>query len=216
MHTAPEQQDARMHALVEAIDTIQATQDHATMLNAVSECRRILSQSASPFIQQVVDSNVLPLMVKLLWATSDPLMQTEVAWVLTNVCAGTTQQTSAAVKAGAVGELVRLLHCRHPDPRDQAIWALANISGDGPAHRDEVGCIAVDAAPSHVHFSGVARRGHGDFSESGAERGIACGETGPDVGHLQPLSVQQPPAANRTNNDGTSGHQVHPGDQSRL
>jgi hypothetical protein len=213
MHTAPEQQDARMTVLIE---TIKTTMDGATMLSAVSECRRIFAQSAKPPVQQFIDSGVLPLTVNLLRTTDDPLMQMEVAWVLTNVCAGTTQQTDAAVKAGAVVELVRLLHCLHPDPRDQAIWALANIAGDGPAHRNEVGRVQSSAKPSLTPGLGAACRSHGDFPASGAERGVACSEAGSDMGHLQPLPVQQPAAANRDSTDGAASPQVHPGDQPRL
>lgn len=42
------------------------------------------------------------------------------------------------INNGAVGPLVRLLSSPSPEVREQAVWALGNIAGDGARFRDYV------------------------------------------------------------------------------
>ena len=51
---------------------------------------------------------------------------------------GEDHQTKAVVKSGAVPRFVGLLSSAHKDVREQALWALGNIAGDGPKLRDKL------------------------------------------------------------------------------
>jgi len=60
----------------------------------------------------------------------------EAAWVLTNVASGTTAQTQVVMDKGAIPWFAKILRSNISDLREQAIWALGNISGDSAVNRN--------------------------------------------------------------------------------
>lgn len=57
---------------------------------------------------------------------------------MSNIAAGTSDQTLAVVKAGAIPRFVNLLQSAWNYVAEQSAWALGNIAGDGAITRDEV------------------------------------------------------------------------------
>ncbi len=60
----------------------------------------------------------------------------EAAWVLTNVASGTTAQTQIVMDKGAIPWFCKILRSNIAELREQAIWALGNISGDSAVNRN--------------------------------------------------------------------------------
>lgn len=106
------------------------------MTQGTKMIRRLLSSDQDPPAEQVAASNVLPLFVRLVECVEHPVLQFEAAWALTNVAS--TALTHAVVEAGALPALVRMMRSPHADVREQCMWCLGNIVGDGPQMRDVV------------------------------------------------------------------------------
>lgn len=115
------------------------------------EFRSLLSVEGSPPVQTVIDSGILPRFVEILdvnylkknlppGANDDIVdrIRVESAWVITNIAAGTSEQTNAVLKAGTLPYLINMLYETKELVVDQAVWALGNIAGDSEKTRDAI------------------------------------------------------------------------------
>ena len=98
--------------------------DPATQLVAVQAARKLLSSDRNPPIDALINSGILPVLVKCLEANDNPSLQFEAAWALTNIASGTSQQTQAVVEANAVPLFLNLLKSPQQNVCEQAVWAL--------------------------------------------------------------------------------------------
>ncbi|XP_076665643.1 karyopherin alpha3 [Andrena cerasifolii] len=112
--------------------------DPNVQLEAVQSARRLLSSDRNPPIDPLIDSGILPVLVRCLQQHNSSSLQFEAAWALTNIASGTSPQTQAVVNAGAVPHFLHLLLSSQQNVCEQAVWALGNIIGDGPTSRDYV------------------------------------------------------------------------------
>lgn len=118
-------------------------------LNGARKIRQMLSTGKNRPIKEVIEAGFIPVLVRLLSSSfahvRDPdappnacTLHFEVAWALTNIVSGDSEETKAVVQAGAIPYFVALLRSNDSSVCEQAVWALGNIAGDGPAYRDEV------------------------------------------------------------------------------
>lgn len=122
----------------EFIDSMLQDLDDDVLITHAQRVRKALSKEPQPPFDEVIQSGLLPRFVALLDRSDNTTIQFEVAWILTNICSGTTEQTRSVVDLGAIPKLVCLLSSPDIKVCEQAVWALGNIIGDGAAFRDIV------------------------------------------------------------------------------
>lgn len=135
---ADEKDDSLQGKSLHSIVVNASSQDPTEQLGAVQAARKLLSKDRNPPIDELIESGILPVLVKCLEREDNPSLQFEAAWALTNIASGTSEQTKAVVKADAVKYFMKLLESPHQNVCEQAVWALGNIIGDGPGLRDFV------------------------------------------------------------------------------
>jgi len=133
-------EDGDKEAPVQLDQLIQqaANPDETVQYTAVTAVRKLLSSDRNPPIDPLIQCGILPILVNCLRNTTNPALQFEAAWALTNIASGTSEQTAEVVRANAVPLFLELLHSPHQNVCEQAVWALGNIIGDGPELRDYV------------------------------------------------------------------------------
>ena len=111
--------------------------DPARQLKGTSCIRRLLAKESEPPIEAVVKSNIMGRLVEILaTATTNPTLQFEAVWAITNVAS--TEYTRHVVDAGAIGPLVAGMMSADATLRDQCIWCIGNIAGDCAKYRDAI------------------------------------------------------------------------------
>jgi hypothetical protein len=103
-----------------------------TCVEAEATALGTADMSGPALVAHVLSTGVLERVVQFVGAGHADALRLEAAWLLSNVCYGTEAQTTAAVDAGAVAALVALLRdAPTVQLKEQAVWCLANIAGEG-------------------------------------------------------------------------------------
>jgi len=117
------------------VQSAQSTNPEERLIT-IKSVRKLLSSITNPPIDELIQSGILPVLVHCLADDQHSAIQFEVAWALTNIASGNSEQTSAVVKSGAVPIFIKLLESENQHLSEQTVWALGNIIGDGPHLRD--------------------------------------------------------------------------------
>lgn len=92
----------------------------------------------------MIDSGIVPIFIANLTKNSFPILQKECAWALTNLAAGSTEQTEYLIDNGALEPLISLLSASSSEIKEQCVWALGNIAGDNSDFRDQILDIGIE------------------------------------------------------------------------
>jgi len=107
-------------------------------LKAARAFRRLI-QEPELIVHRVADAGIIPRFVELLKNNAQPELQFEIAWVLTNIAASTTQHVQLLMDAGIIPVLVDLLYTsKEYEVYEQVIWLVGNIAGECEKFRDEL------------------------------------------------------------------------------
>lgn len=122
----------------EMVEILMHGTDLSLLIDNAQKVRKVLSKEPRPPIDEVIQSGLVPRFIELLDRSDCAILQFEVAWILTNICSGTSEQTKTVVDHEAIPKLITLMASKDMRVCEQAVWALGNIIGDCPRFRDMV------------------------------------------------------------------------------
>ena len=105
---------------------------------AIIYLRKLLSNLQNLPIQETIDLNGVPLLMKLANNTSELHLRMEATWCLANLVSGNTQQTKTLISKNIIKLFDSILEDPYPQIVEQAIWGLGNIIGDSVELREKV------------------------------------------------------------------------------
>eukprot|EP00917_Polyrhabdina_sp_WS-2016_P023160 GHVP01050162.1.p1 GENE.GHVP01050162.1~~GHVP01050162.1.p1 ORF type:complete len:489 (+),score=99.31 GHVP01050162.1:530-1996(+) len=115
-----------------------ASREKQQIVKGVSKLKGILCiarEQVFSIAEEVIKSEVVPSLIEFI-QIEDEELQLSAAFCLTNVAAGSDEQTDYLVRQGAIGPLLKLLESQNDQLRRQALFCLANIAGSAPKHRE--------------------------------------------------------------------------------
>lgn len=110
--------------------------DVESQLDGVTYIRKVLAVDKFPPIDLIMESGVVPRLIEFLGRFDYPKLQLEAAWAITNVACGEPRHTRELVSLGVVPPLIAIISNSPDNIREQALWALGNVSGDSENSRD--------------------------------------------------------------------------------
>eukprot|EP01080_Neovahlkampfia_damariscottae_P007327 gene7327-11646_t len=128
----------KTHILISGyVNTLKESTDPDEVLQVIRDIRNILSTVEVPPISDFIDLGCVPLLVQAL-KHSNPKIQFEAAWALSNICSGDTEETEFIVNSGCISGMIQLLsNSSDNDALEQCIWCLGNIAIDSIKFRND-------------------------------------------------------------------------------
>jgi len=123
--------------IFEAVE-IMRSGNYQESYKATEDLRKVLSLEDGPPITEVIEAGAVPILMNLLSNDQDPKLQFEAAWCITNIASGNHEQTQVVIDHGAIPVFCELLKSDVVELREQAVWAIGNLSGDNVDARDTI------------------------------------------------------------------------------
>lgn len=92
----------------------------------------MLAHDDEQVVQHAIDAGIIDTLLLILQGMCVD-SQLEAAWCITNLAAGGSAHTEAALATAPC--LIQLLHSGSAAVQEQSIWALGNMAGDNPDFR---------------------------------------------------------------------------------
>eukprot|EP01041_Mallomonas_annulata_P005816 gene5816-11736_t len=109
--------------------------DIDSQIEGATYFRKVLSVDKFPPIDIIIESGVVPRLIEFLAYNHCLKLQFECTWAITNIACGDSHHTKTVINAGAVPFLLDIIRSGADNVREQALWALGNISGDSTESR---------------------------------------------------------------------------------
>lgn len=135
----------KLPSLVEAL----SSPNPASVLEAITHLRKLLSLESKPPIDVILASGALPLIVPLITSSSTKICF-EALWALTNIASGTSEHTKVVADTGCLVVAVELLRSPVAEVAEQSAWLLGNCAGDCESMRDVVNSMGVMASTASL------------------------------------------------------------------
>jgi len=123
---------------IATIRQYMASKDPDIVLKATEELREMLSVEKDPPVQEVVAAGMVPLLIEHLGVHNNPPLQFAAAWALTNITAGSSDQTRTVIDRVGLPVLMDLMNSKDDNILEQVVLTLGNIAGDSCELRDLV------------------------------------------------------------------------------
>lgn len=111
-------QKLELDASLEQMVNVLHSGTREEQFHAVTQCRKLLSETQEPPIQAVIDAGVVPALVQLIQAHDHAETQIEAAWALSNIAAGNHLQTLEVINSNAVPITIQLLQSPHASVKE--------------------------------------------------------------------------------------------------
>ena len=114
-------------------NAILSSADDRAVLASTIYMRKLLSVETNPALDLVVSKGKLVArLCDLIITGSTPAIQFEAAWAVTNISSGSSVHCEAAVGHGAHSKFLHVLaNSSNMELKEQCVWGLGNIAGDG-------------------------------------------------------------------------------------
>ena len=116
----------KLHEYLQAISSDDIYNNHYGIINI----RKLLCENKMECIQNIIDNNILPRIIKMARNSSEKHLQLEATWCLANLASGSSEQTYYLIQHNVIDLLVNIASDTFLQIAEQAIWGLGNISGD--------------------------------------------------------------------------------------